>query len=74
MNFQVKVIWSNRQNTKNTAKVRAKLMRVCTFLESRNRYLGTLTLVKMLALPINEVIPWLVDSLKQEKIRLPQNR
>ena len=64
MNFQVKVMLSRTQNTKNTHRVRPKLMRVWTFLEKRNRYLGTLTLEKMPALPMREVMPWPVDSLK----------
>ena len=71
---QVNVIWSSAQNTKNTHSVRPKLMRHWTFLEKRKRYFGTLTLVKMPALPVRAVMPWLVDSLKKENTRLPQKR
>ena len=73
-NFHVNVMWSKMQNKKNTHRVRPKLMRVCTFLENRNRYLGIFTLVNMEALPMRDIMPWLVDSLKQEKIILPQKR
>ena len=55
---------SMMQNAKNTHSVMPKLISVCTFLENRNRYLGTLTLVKMDALPIRDIMPWDVDSLK----------
>ena len=64
INFHVKTILSSMQNTKNTPKVRPKLISVCTFLENKKRYFGTLTFVKIPALLINEVMPWLVDSLK----------
>ena len=57
-------MWSSTQNTQNTHRVRPKLMRVWTFFDRRNRYLGTFTLVKMPALPISEPIPWEVASLK----------
>ena len=74
MNFQVKVILSRMQNTKNTQRVKPKLMRVWTFLENRKRYLGIFTLVKMPELPMRDCMPWPVDSLKQEKTRFPQKR
>ena len=64
ISFQVNVMLSMMQNTKNTHSVMPKLISVCTFLENRNRYLGTLTLVKMDALPIRDIMPWDVDSLK----------
>ena len=63
-NRHVNVMWSKAQNTKKMHSVRPKLMRVCTFLENRNRYLGTLTLVKMPALLIRDCMPCEVDSLK----------
>ena len=50
------------------------MISVCTFFDSRNRYFGTFTFVKMDAFPISDVIPWLVDSLKYENTRFPQNR
>lgn len=70
----MKAIWSKIQNRKNTHSDSPKLMSVCTFLENRNKYLGMFTLVKIAALPMREVIPWIVDSLKQEKIKFPQNK
>ena len=42
---------------KKTIKVKPKLISVCTFLEKRNKYLGTLTLENIPALPINDDIP-----------------
>ena len=74
INFQVNVIPSMRQKIKNTTSTNPKLMSACTFFEKRNRYLGTFTFVKIAAFPMSEVMPWLVDSLKYEKIKLPQNR
>ena len=57
-------MWSMRQKTKNTHSVMPKLMMVCTFFESRNMYLGTLTLVKMCELDMRAVMPCEVASLK----------
>ena len=48
---------SSRQNPRKTRKVNPKLISEDTFWESRNRYFGTLTLVKMPALSTNEDIP-----------------
>ena len=70
----VKVILSRMQKSTKTHSVRAKLMRHCTFFDSRKRYFGTLTLVKMPALPMRELMPCEVDSLKNANTRLPQNR
>lgn len=49
-----------KEDTQGQAKVDESL----DIFEKRNRYLGTLTLEKMAALPMREVMPWLVDSLK----------
>ena len=49
-------------------------MREDTFLDSRNKYLGTLILVMILAFIIREFMPPVVDSLKKEKVRFPANR
>ena len=73
-NFHVNATLSMIQNTKNTTSTRPKLMSACTFLENRNRYLGTFILVKMGALSMSDVIPWPDDSLKYEKSKLPQNK
>ena len=72
--FQVNVMPSRKQNNTNTTMVRPKLISACTFLENKNKYFGTLTLVKIPALLIRDCMPCPVDSLKKEKIRLPQNR
>ena len=64
MNFQVKVILSTMQNITNTHSVNPKLIRVWTFLENKNRYFGIFTFVNIPALPVSDVIPCVVDSLK----------
>ena len=64
INFHVKVMLSIIAKTKNTHNVSPKLISVWTFLENRNKYFGTFTFVKILAFPVKEVMPWLVDSLK----------
>ena len=64
MNFQVKIMLSARQNTKKILSVSKKLINVWIFFEKRNRYFGTLTLVKIAALPIKDSIPCVLDSLK----------
>ena len=48
---------------KKIKRVSPKLIRDDTFLEKRNRYLGTLILLKIAALLIREFIPLVVDSL-----------
>ena len=63
-NFGVKGIPSMATNRKKIIRVSPKLIREDTFLDSRNRYLGTLTLVKMPALLIRDCMPCEVDSLK----------
>ena len=51
-------------NSKNTASVSAKLMREDTFLDNRNRYFGTLTLLMMSRFCIRLLMPPVVESLK----------
>jgi hypothetical protein len=62
------------QKSKNTTKVRPKLIREETVLENRNRYLGTFIFVNISAFPIREPIPPFVASEKNEKTIFPQNR
>ena len=64
MNFQVKGIPSNIQKRKKIINVKPKLIKVWTFLENKNKYLGTLTFEKMDPLFNKDVIPWVVASLK----------
>lgn len=72
-NFQVKGRPSAATKMKKTTSVRPKLMREETLRESRNRYFGTFTLVKIPALAMREPIPPEVASLKYEYTRLPAN-
>lgn len=51
-----------------------KLIREETFLENRNKYFGTFTLVNISALSKRDVIPSFVDSLKNVKTSCPENR
>jgi hypothetical protein len=63
-NPQVNVIPSKMQKIKNTASVNPKLIRAETFLENKNKYLGTFIFVKISAFPRSEPIPPLVESVK----------
>ena len=56
------------------SNVNPKLISEDMFLESKNIYFGTLTLVKISALFKREDIPSLVESLKKEKINCPEKR
>ena len=62
------------QNTRNTAKVRPKLISEVIVLEKRKRYFGTLTLENIAELPRREPIPPFVASVKKEYTMLPQKR
>ena len=69
-----KAILSKKTKAKKIANVNPKLIRVDTFFENKNRYFGTLILLNIDALLINEFIPAVVDSLKYENNKLPQKR
>ena len=62
-NFHVNGSPSAKTKAKKIKRVSPKLIRDDTFLEKRNRYLGTLILLKIAALLIREFIPLVVDSL-----------
>ena len=70
MNFHVNGSPSSATKTKKTAKIRPKFINDCTFLDKRNRYFGTFTLVKIPALPMIVPIPPLVASVKKENIKI----
>jgi hypothetical protein len=58
-------------NKKKIISVRAKLTKDDMFLDNKNKYLGTLTLVKIPLLAIKDCIPKLVDSLKNRNTFRP---
>ena len=62
------------KGVRTSQSANAKLITAETFFESKNRYLGTFTLVKIPALAINEFMPPVVDSLKNPYNKLPQRR
>ena len=64
INCQENAIPSAATNTKKIISVKPKLISEDTFCEKRNSYLGTFTLVKMLAFPTSEFMPKLVASTK----------
>ena len=74
MNFQVNVTPSIAANPKNSSSVKPKLIRDDMFCESRNRYFGTLTFVKMGALFTSAFMLRLVESVKYENTSWPENR
>ena len=63
-NFQVNGMPSIATKVKKISSVKPKLISDDTFWDSRNRYFGTFTLVKIPALPTREFIPRLVASVK----------
>ena len=63
-NFQVNVIPSNQTKVKYIRRIIPKLIKAETFFEKRNKYLETLILLKIFALPINAFMPSFVDSVK----------
>ena len=65
---------SAKTKTKKMISVSPKLIKEEMFFDNKKIYLGTLTLLKIPALAINEFIPLLVDSVKYETSKLPQNR
>jgi len=71
INRQWKDTPSITTNKKNIRSIRPKLIKDATFCDSRNRYLGTLTLVMMPLFAMSEAIPWFVDSEKNWKILRP---
>ena len=72
--LKCKEMLSAKTNTKKTHKVRPKFIKEETFFDSRNKYFGILIFVKILALLTREFILPVVDSLKYENIRFPQNK
>jgi hypothetical protein len=64
INLQLNGIPSAATNMKKITKVSPKFMSEDTFFDNKNRYLGTLTFVKILLLVTNELIPLFVASRK----------
>ena len=65
---------SQATKRKKMMSVRPKLISEATFLERRNMYFGRLIFVIILEFCMREFIPPLVESLKKEKVRLPEKR
>ena len=74
MNFHVIGIPISNTNRNYMHKVMPTLHHDDIFLESKNMYFGTFTLVNISALFKRDVIPSLVDSLKNENTSCPENK
>ena len=72
INFHVNAMPSNATKMKNTISISPKLMSDWIFRDNKNKYFGTLTLVKIPALPMMVSMPPFVASMKKEKTRVPQ--
>lgn len=59
---------------KKTSSIIKKLMKLDILFDNKNRYLGIFILEKIAALLIKEFIELVVDSLKYENNKLPQNK
>ena len=69
---QVKGTPSIATKIKNITSISPKLIREATFCDNKNKYFGTFTLEIMPLLTKSEVMPWFVDSLKNEYTLSPE--